>query len=686
MASLIPLLLYIFVSNKFIILTWDILWTPSAPISLSFIFDSNGLTLIVTVLFIASNVLFFSATYISQDKFISRFISLVISFVIAICLLVILPNLLTLLIGWDGLGLSSYLLVLYYQTPKSQGAAIITAITNRLGDILILFTIAWSINTHWLPLLPWSSPRHFLIATILIVAAITKRAQYPFISWLPAAIAAPTPVSALVHSSTLVTAGVFILVRFYETLKHQHSLEFILLFSACITTLIAGLSALSECDIKKIIALSTLSQLGTMIFSLAINVPQITFFHLITHALFKALLFMTAGILIHFHHHSQDLRIYGSLNSSYPFISSILIISNFALIGIPFIAGFYSKDLIIETLVSTPLSYIIILLFIFATSLTSIYTIRFLINVTWSPRNTPPASSFQPSINFLSLLPLFNLSQATLIIGPILAWLMITPLPERTLPLILKLQALFAMALGITSGIFISHPLKLKSLLLSLPLLNESLTSIAFATPINRQIIARFPTFLGQVSQKSLEGGWIEIFGGQGVISLFRPVSSLTATYTGKSLSINIIIIFIFLFTLLIFILFKDSLNKSITLKMWVWVLTLFIHQIFLETALFLGTCISLLASILQRSHILIIILRLEATSLTLALLFSSLFSVFSEDYIGIIILTFAAAETASALALLATLTRLIGSDLISSCSFSLIINSAPKAGYHWWW
>lgn len=209
---------------------------------------------------------------------------------------------------------------------------------------------------------------------------MTKRAQYPFISWLPAAMAAPTPVSALVHSSTLVTAGVFILVRFFKVLQNTQSLEFLLLFSACLTTLIAGLRALAECDIKKIIALSTLSQLGTIVFRLAMGVPQITFFHLITHALFKALLFITAGVLIHFHHHTQDLRSYGFLGKSFPFLTSIIIVSNFALTGIPFTAGFYSKDLIIETIVSDPISYLLILLFTFATSLTSIYTIRFIIN------------------------------------------------------------------------------------------------------------------------------------------------------------------------------------------------------------------------------------------------------------------------------------------------------------------
>lgn len=540
----LPLLIYLFFSNRIIIFTWDLLSITSQPLSLSILLDTTGITLIITVMFIASNVLFFATTYIIGDKFIHRFIALVVSFVIAICLLVLLPNIFTLLIGWDGLGLTSYLLVLYYQTPKSQSAAIITAITNRLGDIFILFSIAWSINTHWLPLHPWSSSRDLVLSSLLIIAAITKSAQYPFISWLPAAIAAPTPVSALVHSSTLVTAGVFILIRFFNVLS-SWSLTYILLPASCLTALIAGLSALAECDIKKIIALSTLSQLGTIIFSLSIRIPHITFFHLITHALFKALLFITAGILIHFHGHTQDLRAFGHLHKSSPFLVSILMISNFALIGIPFMAGFYSKDLIIEFLISQPLSYFWTLLFLFATSLTSIYTIRFLINTIWSPRNTSPARTYQPKTNILIILPIINLSFITILVGPFLIHLIIYPEIERTLPLFFKLQALLVILLGTTLGILISKPTIHISFLIKNKFLNHFLTSIAFATPINRQVIIRSPIFIAHILQKNLDGGWVESFGGQGSLLSLTGLRKKNSSSLGKSLSANIIIILI---------------------------------------------------------------------------------------------------------------------------------------------
>ena len=440
---IIPTLLFVVLENKIVILTWDFFLSPSAPLSLRVILDTNGLLLISTVVFIAANVLFFTSVYIQDDPFIPRFTALVISFILAICLLVILPNLVTLLIGWDGLGLTSYLLVLYYQTPKSQGAAIITAITNRLGDILILLTIAWRLNTHWLPLQPWSSPSHFLIASILIVAAITKRAQFPFISWLPAAIAAPTPVSALVHSSTLVTAGVFILIRFFPTLESIKSLQFILLFAAAITACVAGLAAIAECDIKKVIALSTLSQLGTIIYSLAIKIPHLTIFHLVTHALFKALLFIAAGTLIHYHHHGQDLRSVGILNKTMPLTSTIITAARLALCGAPFTAGFYSKDLIIEAQANNQINYILIIVFLLATGLTTAYRIRFIINVVWAPRQSPPAGIFQTSPDIITIGPILALAQASVLVGASLSWTLIMPERESVFPLSLKLHAIF---------------------------------------------------------------------------------------------------------------------------------------------------------------------------------------------------------------------------------------------------
>jgi len=191
--------------------------------------------------------------------------------------------------------------------------------------------------------------------------------------------AAPTPVSALVHSSTLVTAGVFLIIRFHYFLSTFEFFNQTLLIIATTTIFIAGTAAIAECDIKKIIALSTLSQLGVIISRLGLGLTNLALFHLVTHALFKALLFLTAGSIIHHHHHSQDLRFIGNLSASRPLSLSCLTIANLALCGSPFLAGFYSKDIILESSLFNPYNRIIILIFFIATGITARYSIRFII-------------------------------------------------------------------------------------------------------------------------------------------------------------------------------------------------------------------------------------------------------------------------------------------------------------------
>lgn len=193
----------------------------------------------------------------------------------------------------------------------------------------------------------------------IIISGITKSAQIPFSRWLPAAIAAPTPVSALVHSSTLVTAGVFLFIRFFNYLNNYYWFRNFILYVSIITTIISGVCAIFEYDIKKIIALSTLSQLGVIIISLSINIPMLALFHLYTHAMFKALLFVCGGNIIHAFEGKQDIRQISNVFNLIPVTSIFLIISKIALCGLPFLAGFYSKDLIIERLIIGNINIII---------------------------------------------------------------------------------------------------------------------------------------------------------------------------------------------------------------------------------------------------------------------------------------------------------------------------------------
>ena len=287
----------------------------------------------------------------SGDNNVNRFIYLVLAFVISMAMLILRPNLIRILLGWDGLGLVSYALVIYYQNEKRANAGILTVMSNRIGDVAILLSIGliikhggWNfvLYSHYL-----RDSDRLVLKVLMIVAAITKRAQIPFSAWLPAAMAAPTPVSALVHSSTLVTAGVYLIIRFSPSLLGS-KVSVALLIISCLTMFMSGLGANFEYDLKKIIALSTLRQLGVILRILSLGFSVLAFFHLLTHALFKALLFMCAGVVIHNVTEFQDIRYIGSLCSKIPLTRTCINLANLALCGTPFLAGFYSKDLILE--------------------------------------------------------------------------------------------------------------------------------------------------------------------------------------------------------------------------------------------------------------------------------------------------------------------------------------------------
>lgn len=280
------------------------------------------------------------------------------------------------LLGWDGLGLVSYCLVIYYQNIKSANAGIVTVLSNRVGDVAILLAVSWMLNYgswnffYLQSLLELGGARMLLV--LVVLASITKRAQIPFSAWLPAAIAAPTPVSALVHSSTLVTAGVYLLIRFNSLLGVRDFLFWV----GVLTMVMSGLGANFEIDLKKIIALSTLSQLGLIIISIGLGMADIAFFHLMTHALFKSLLFLCAGVFIHSIGDTQDIRLVGGLIISCPVTTFYFIGCSMALCGFPFLSGFYSKDLILEKLLLGDVNLFILVLALAGTLFTLTYSVR----------------------------------------------------------------------------------------------------------------------------------------------------------------------------------------------------------------------------------------------------------------------------------------------------------------------
>jgi len=284
---------------------------------------------------------------------------------------------------------------------------------------------------------------------LLIATRITKRAQIPFSAWLPAAIAAPTPVSALVHSSTLVTAGVYLLVRFNHLVSSERAMKYLLLIGT-VTIFIAGLVALYEMDIKKIIALSTLRQLGVIMIVLGVGLPLLGFFHLLAHAYFKAMLFMCAGLLIHRLKDYQDVRTMGRRQQIMPIAICVLSISNLRLCGLPFMSGFYSKDLILERLITSAANSGILALALVGTAFTVIYSVRLSILVfsyRYEGETAHTSSELDNQLSFRLLLLLMPATAG----GLTLSWALFPSCPCISLPLSLK-RSILVMIVSI--GVF----------------------------------------------------------------------------------------------------------------------------------------------------------------------------------------------------------------------------------------
>nr|WIG49074.1 NADH dehydrogenase subunit 5 [Runcina aurata] len=371
-----------------IILEFCLMNLSSMNLSLLFYIDWISVSFSMIVTLISGSVFMFSYKYMMGDKFCNRFTLILTVFVLSMNLLLFSGSLFFMLLGWDGLGISSFALIIYYESFDSLKAGFQTLMINRIGDaLLVISTFLFFINGSVNFLFNMDFIIESGLFVLLMVAAFTKSAQYPFSSWLPAAMAAPTPVSALVHSSTLVTAGVFFIIRLsWMTPISTMSSQIMLLFGS-ITCLLGGLAATFENDIKKIIALSTLSQLGVMVFSLGLNLPELSLFHLYMHALFKALLFITAGNMLMASYGTQDIRLIGGLGMSMPLNITLFNISNLCLIGCPFLSGFYSKHIILEKMFETNMNIIPMLMMIIGTFMTSKYVFRTLKIISWSKPN-----------------------------------------------------------------------------------------------------------------------------------------------------------------------------------------------------------------------------------------------------------------------------------------------------------
>nr|QPJ78637.1 NADH dehydrogenase subunit 5 [Mansonia uniformis] len=524
---------------------WEIISLHSVSIVMTFLFDWMSLMFMSFVLLISSLVIFYSKEYMAEDFNINRFILLVLAFVMSMMMLIISPNMISILLGWDGLGLVSYCLVIYFQNEKSYNAGMLTALSNRIGDVALLLAIAWMMNygswnyIFYLEIMSMNTEM-LIIGGLVVLAAMTKSAQIPFSSWLPAAMAAPTPVSALVHSSTLVTAGVYLLIRFQILLVESWLGSFLLLISG-LTMFMAGLGANFEFDLKKIIALSTLSQLGLMMSILSIGGYKLAFFHLLTHALFKALLFMCAGVIIHNVKNAQDIRVMGGLMLSMPLTCGCFNIANLALCGFPFLAGFYSKDLILETVSMSYINFFSFFLFFFSTGLTVSYSFRLVYYCMTGEFNLVSLNMLNDKSKVMSF-SIFFLMVMAILGGSMLSWLMFFNLEMICLPMELKMLTLFVCILGGLIGYLIN--------MVSLNFFNKTLNfynlgvfsgSMWFMPVISTLGIVKWPLMLGMLSYKIFDQGWSEYFGGQMIYKKLKFYSLFIQEFQNNNLKIYLL-------------------------------------------------------------------------------------------------------------------------------------------------
>nr|YP_011014112.1 NADH dehydrogenase subunit 5 [Colias sifanica]WQA10193.1 NADH dehydrogenase subunit 5 [Colias sifanica] len=519
-------MVYFLMNNKIIFLEWEIISFNSVNIVFSMLIDWMSLVFMMFVSLISSSVIFYSKSYMSSELNLNRFIYLVLMFVFSMMLLIISPNIISIFLGWDGLGLVSYCLVIYYQNLKSFNAGMLTVLSNRIGDVMLLMVIAWMMNYgSWNYIFYLEFMKEDLsmqiISCLIILGAMTKSAQIPFSSWLPAAMAAPTPVSALVHSSTLVTAGVYLLIRFSNLLEGTIFSKMLMLISG-LTMFMAGVSANYEFDLKKIIALSTLSQLGLMMSILSMGYYDLAFFHLLTHAMFKALLFMCAGMIIHMLNDNQDIRYMGGLSVYIPMTSLCMNISNLALCGIPFLAGFYSKDLILEMVSMSNMNILIFFLYYFSTGLTMFYTIRLLMYLMINEFNLLSVYQLYDE-DYIMLNSMMMLLLMSVISGSLLSWMLFNYPYMIYLPLNLKLMVIYVVLLGSFFGYLMS--------LMNLFSMNKFIMTYKLSNYLSMMwFLPNLSTYglnykflnLGQILMKTVDLGWSEFYSGQGMFMILK--------------------------------------------------------------------------------------------------------------------------------------------------------------------
>jgi NADH-quinone oxidoreductase subunit L len=374
-------------------------WINSGDLQVSWALRVDTLTavMLVVVNTVSSLVHLYSIGYMDEDPHRPRFFAYLSLFTFAMLMLVTSDNLVQLFFGWEGVGLASYLLIgFWYQKPSANAAAIKAFVVNRVGDFgfalgifavfLLLkttdfetiFAGAPGLSGKTINFFGWNADALTLICLLLFMGAMGKSAQFLLHTWLPDAMEGPTPVSALIHAATMVTAGVFMVARLSPLFELAPNAQAVVMFFGATTAFFAATIGLVQNDIKRIVAYSTCSQLGYMFVAMGAGAYSVGMFHLFTHAFFKALLFLGSGSVIYAMHHEQDIRNMGGLKDKIPYTYAVMVIGTLALTGFPLTAGYFSKDAIIESayVSHNPFAFYGFLMTVVAAGLTSFYSWR----------------------------------------------------------------------------------------------------------------------------------------------------------------------------------------------------------------------------------------------------------------------------------------------------------------------